>query len=287
MVYLDHNATTPLDARVLAAMQPYLAGPYANPSSSHRYGRAARDAIETARAQVAALVGCAAGEVTFTSGGTEANNLAIKGIAARNTPGRLLHSAIEHPSVVEPMQALARAGWRVETIAVDTEGRIDAAALARQLEGGDVRLVSCMLANNETGVLQDLARTAALARGAAAPLHVDAVQAAGKVAVNFAEGHAALMSLSSHKIHGPKGAGALVVDPVIDLEPLLHGGGQERGLRGGTENVAALVGFGAAAELAQRELDARAAHAKHLRAHLEAALVRIPGLTLFSALAPR
>ncbi|MGH8481147.1 MAG: cysteine desulfurase family protein, partial [Nevskiaceae bacterium] len=151
MIYLDHNATTPLDARVLEAMLPYLRGPYANPSSQHRMGRAARDAIETARGQVAALVGAEPGTVIFTSGGTESNNLAVKGAALAAPQGRLLYSAVEHPCVLEPMRALAGRGWQVETMAVDGEGRVDAAAFARQLAGGDVRLVSCMIANNETG----------------------------------------------------------------------------------------------------------------------------------------
>lgn len=285
-VYLDHNATTPLDARVLDAMLPFLRGPYANPSSQHRQGRAARDAVETARAQVAALVGADPGEVIFTSGGTEANNLAVKGVAEMAPQARLLYSGIEHPSVQEPMQALGRRGWAVETLAVDVDGRIELAALARQLEGG-ARLVSCMTANNETGLVQDVARIAALARRAGAVFHTDAVQAAGKVPLSFAASGAQLMSLSSHKIYGPKGAGALVADRGLELEPQLHGGGQERGLRGGTENVAALVGFGVAAELAREELESRAAQALRLRQRLEARLARIPGVRVFAALAAR
>ena len=287
MIYLDHNATTPLDARVLDAMLPYLAGPYANPSSSHRLGRAARDAIEAARAQVAALVDADPGEVTFTSGGTEANNFAIKGVAASVRKGRLLYSAVEHPCVVEPMKALAAQGWAVETIAVDSEGRVDAAAYARQLAGGDVRLVSCMVANNETGVIQDVAALAAQARKAGALFHADAVQAAGKIPVSFRALGVDLMSLSSHKIYGPKGAGALVADAAVELVPLLHGGGQERNLRGGTENVAALVGFGAAAELAGVEMEARRAHTQRLRDRLQARLAALPNVTLFGARAPR
>jgi len=287
MIYLDHNATTPLDARVREAMLPFLGGPYANPSSPHRAGRAARDAVEAARAQVAALVGADPGEVTFTSGGTEANNFAIKGAAAAARRGRLLHSAVEHPCVLEPMKALAAQGWTVETIAVDGEGRVDGAAYARQLAGGEVRLVSCMVANNETGVIQDIAVLAAQARQAGAIVHADAVQAAGKIPVMFRGLGVDLMSLSSHKIYGPKGAGALVADASVELVPLLHGGGQERNLRGGTENVAAIVGFGVAAELARAELDSRRAHAQHLRDRLQARLAGLPGLALFGARAPR
>ncbi len=291
MIYLDHNATTPLDARVLEVMLPFLNGPYANPSSQHRPGRAARDAVEAARAQVAALVGADPGEVTFTSGGTEANNFAIKGIAAAAKRGRLLYSGVEHPCVLEPMRALAAQGWKVETIAVDGEGRVDAAAYARQLTGGDVRLVSCMVANNETGVIQDVAALATQARKAGAPgttvFHADAVQAAGKIPLSFPDSGAHLMSLSSHKIYGPKGAGALIADRGVALEPLLHGGGQEKNLRGGTENVAAIVGFGVAAELALAELDLRRERAQRLRDRLQARLAGLPGLTLFGARAPR
>ena len=287
MIYLDHNATTPLDPRVRDAMLPFLGGAYANPSSQHRPGRAARDAIEAARAQVAALVGADPGEVIFTSGGTEANNLAVKGVAAAAKKGRLLYSAIEHPCVLEPMKALAAWGWAVETIAVDSEGRVDAAAFERQLAGGDVRLGSCMLANNETGVIQDLAPLARLARKAGAIFHADAVQAAGKIPVSFPASGAQLMSLSSHKIYGPKGAGALVAGRSVPLEPLLHGGGQEKNLRGGTENLAAIAGFGVAAELARAELDARRVHTQRLRDRLQSRLAGLPGIAIFSAHAAR
>lgn len=289
--YLDHNATTHLDPRVLEAMLPYLTGPYANPSSQHRYGRAARDAVEAARAQVAALVSADPGEVIFTSGGTEANNLAVKGAAAKARRGRLLYSAIEHPCVLEPMQALAAQNWAVETIAVDQQGRVDPARFEEQLRRGDVRLVSCMVANNESGVIQDVSQLTKLTLSAGAPqkitFHADAVQAAGKIPLSFPASGAQLMSLSSHKIYGPKGAGALIADRALELEPLLHGGGQERGLRGGTENVAAIVGFGAAAELALQEMDTRTAHSLKLRERLETALKRMPGLRIFSQQAPR
>ncbi len=296
MIYLDHNATTPLDARVLEAMLPYLTGPCGNPSSAHRPGRAARDAVEQARAQVAALVGADPGEVIFTSGGTEANNFAIKGVAATATKSRLLYSGVEHPCVLEPMRALAGQGWKVETIAVDGDGRVDFPALDAQLRGGDaradaVRLLSCMVANNETGVIQDVARVGQMARDAGAPektvIHADAVQACGKIAVDFRDLRVDLMSMSSHKINGPKGAGALIVDASVDLQPLLHGGGQEKNLRGGTENVAALVGFGVASELARLELGMRRAHLLRLQDRLEAQLAPIPGLRLFGARAPR
>ncbi|MGH8442804.1 MAG: cysteine desulfurase family protein, partial [Nevskiaceae bacterium] len=193
--------------------------------------------------------------------------------------------------VLEPMKALAAQGWAVEAIAVDGEGRVDAAAYASQVKNGDVRLVSCMAANNETGVIQDIAALAKIARAAGAPgqtvFHADAVQAAGKIPLSFPQSGAQLMSLSSHKIGGPKGAGALLADGAVALEPLLHGGGQEKGRRGGTENVAAIVGFGTAAGLARVELAARSAHAQKLRDRLQSRLAGVPGLTLFGARAPR
>jgi cysteine desulfurase len=277
--YLDHNATTRLDERVLEAMLPYLSGPYANASSLHRFGRAARDAVEHARTQVAALVGAQPGEVVWTSGGTESNNLAIKGVAAIDA-GRLLYGATEHPAVMEAAESLA-AQRGVEAIVVDCDGRVDWPRFEQQLAAGPVALVALMRANNETGVIQDVAHAARLVHAAGARFHVDAVQAAGKIALDFAALGADLMSLSSHKLHGPKGIGALLRRADVDLWPLHHGGPQERGLRGGTENVAAIVGFGAAAELAQHEWQARARHTLELRQRLEAGLRALPGVQIF------
>lgn len=282
-VYLDHNATTPLDARVLEAMLPYLSGPYGNASSLHRYGRAARDAVETARAQVAALVGAQAGELLWTSGGTEANNLALKGVCGNHVPTRLLYGATEHPAVMEAAESLAARGWGVESIAVTHDSLVDWRAFEAQLARAPVKLVSLMRANNETGVLQDVARAATLTHGARAWLHVDAVQAAGKIPVDFAALGCDLMSLSSHKIYGPKGIGALIVKAEVELTPLHHGGAQERGLRGGTENVAAIVGFGAAAEWAAQELEVRALHLCALREQLEEGLRALRGIEIFGA----
>ncbi len=282
-VYLDHNATTPLDPRVLDAMLPYLTGPYGNASSLHRFGRAARDAVERAREQVARLVGCPSGAVTWTSGGTEANNLALKGVAAVGGPGRVLYGATEHPAVLEAAEALRGQGRAVESVRVDAQGCVDWTAFETQLAAGPVLLVALMHANNETGVIQDIPRAATMVQAAGAWLHVDAVQSAGKIAVDFAALGADLMSLSGHKLYGPKGIGALVHRSAVDLAPLHHGGPQERGLRGGTENVAAIVGFGAAADLAREELDARAAHTRALRDRLEAALGALPGVRIFGA----
>ena len=286
-IYLDHNATTALDPRVLEAMQPYLTGPYGNPSSVHRYGRAARDAVEAARAQVAALAGARPSELVWTSGGTESNNFALKGATEGVKPTRVLYGATEHPAVLETAEALAARGWGVETIAVNTDGLVDWPAFEAQLRRAPLRIAAVMVANNETGVLQDVPRAAALVHACNAWLLADAVQAAGKIPLDFAASGADLMSLSSHKLYGPKGIGALLVKAEVELAPLLHGGGQERGLRGGTENVAAIVGFGAAAELAQAELQARAAHLLQLRGQLIAGLHQLPGVIIFGEAAPR
>lgn len=280
-VYFDHNATTPLEPRVLDAMMPYLTGPYANASSLHRQGRAARDAVERARDQLALALNCQPGEIVWTSGGTEANNLALKGSTLGLQPTRVLYGATEHPAVMEAAESLAGSGWTVEPVAVDASGIVDWAAFERQLARAPLRLVSLMRVNNETGVLQDVARAAALAHAQGALFHVDAVQALGKIPLDFAATGADLLSLSSHKLYGPKGIGALLRRRDVDLQALHHGGPQERGLRGGTENVAAIVGFGAAVELAMDTLAARTQAARALRDRLETGLRAMPGVRIF------
>lgn len=283
--YLDWNATTPLDAAVREAMLPWLgaAAParFGNASSRHEYGRQARTAIDEARARVAAAVGAHATEVVFTSGGSEANNLFIKGAAATMKPGLIAVSAIEHPCVREPARQLQRGGWRMHEIAVDTQGRVDANDWQAMLEARP-RLVSVMLANNETGVLQDVALLAAQARKVGAWFHTDAVQALGKVEVDFRALGVHALTLSAHKIGGPLGAGALVVDKRVELAPLIAGGGQERGLRSGTENVAAIVGFGVACEHTAARRAAEHARLSVLRDELESALAGF-GAQIFSA----
>jgi cysteine desulfurase len=282
MIYLDHNATTPLDERVLAEMLPYLQGPAANASSIHSLGRRARSAVEHAREQVASWLNAHPSQVIFTASGTEANNLAIKGIAARNIPGAMAASLIEHPSVLKPMVGLMRSGWRIEKLAADDQGRCLFPELA-----SDVRLLAVMLANNESGVLQDISKAAECARRVKAVLLVDAVQAAGKIPVDFSNSGAQLMSVSSHKIYGPQGAGALLRDKAIDLGPLIEGGGQEADLRSGTYNVAAIVGFGKAAELAAAEWKTRHEIVSRLRDQLEAGLALMPEVTVFAQAVPR
>jgi cysteine desulfurase len=289
-VYLDHNASTPLDERVLEAMLPYLTTYHGNASSRHEAGRFARAAIDRAREQVAALVGASPAQVIFTSGGTEANNLVLKGLTLDGPPGRIIVSAIEHPSIRGPAYRLRRSGWEVVDAHTDLNGRVDTARLHQVLEesaNSHTRLVSIMMANNETGVVQDIAALAAEVRAFGALMHTDAVQAAGKVPVDFPASDVHAMSLSAHKLNGPKGVGALVVDKSIDLAPLLDGGGQEKGLRGGTENVAGIVGFGMAAEIAMNELEGRRTAMAALRERLEARLSQIPTLVIFGQGAAR
>ncbi len=287
-VYFDHNATTPLDARVLEGMLPYLATQYGNASSRHEYGRAARRAIDEARQRVACAVGAHPTEVVFTSGGSEANNLFIKGAAAFLKPGVVAISAIEHPCVREPAKQLVRSGWRLREIAVDEHCRIASADFCATLEEKPA-LISVMLANNETGAKLDVASLAMQAKSSRTWFHSDAVQALGKCHLDFRTLNAAgvhALTVSAHKLGGPKGAGALVVDKRVELQPLIAGGGHERGLRSGTENVAAIVGFGLAAELAVARLDMRQTQLSSLRAELEAGLVT-QGAMIFAGAAER
>nr|WP_211167357.1 cysteine desulfurase family protein [Aromatoleum evansii] len=284
-VYLDWNATAPLEPVVREAMLPWLGSRFGNASSRHEYGRQARAAIDEARAKVAAAVGAHATEVIFTSGGTEANNLFVKGAAGLMKPGLIAISAIEHPCVREPAKQLRRADWTLREIAVDRAGLVKRTDWLAVLATKPA-LVSVMLANNETGVLQDVAALAREAKDAGAWFHTDAVQALGKIGVDFRALGVNAMTLSAHKIGGPLGAGALVVDKRLELAPLLAGGGQERGLRSGTENIAALVGFGVACELAAARVSGENVRLCGLRDALEAGLAA-HGMRIFSAGAAR
>jgi len=284
--YLDHNATAPLEATVLEAMLPYLREHFGNPSSVHRHGRRARAAIDGAREQVAALVNAHPSQVVFTSGGTEANNLAIKGVAASHRPGRILIGVTEHPSVAESAESLIEKGWQVERLPVDREGMLQRDALITQTRKG-AALLSVMYANNETGAVQNVAAVAEIARANGALLHTDAVQAAGKLPLDFGVCGAHLLSMSAHKIGGPKGVGALIADKAVELKPLLHGGGQEKERRSGTENVAGIVGFGAAAALVQERLAAYSLRVARLREQLENGLRALEGIEIFSQQARR
>lgn len=286
-IYFDNNASTHIDQRVFEVMKPCLTGPYGNASSLHRFGRDARDAIDAARQQVADLVAVQPTQVVFTSGGTESNNMAIQGVA-RNKPGsRILISAIEHPSAKETGEVLGSQGWDHQVIRAGQDGLVDVDHLESLLSEGKPSLVSVMRANNETGAIQPVEQIAERAARAGAVFHCDAVQAAGKMPLDFAATGAQLMSLSSHKIHGPKGVGALIMKRGLPLMPLLHGGGHEQMLRGGTENLASIVGFGQAAELARLELDQRSTHVQQLRDRLQAGVLDLPGITVFAADMPR
>lgn len=286
MIYLDHNASTPLAPEARAAMLPALDELFGNPSSIHEAGRLARNALDEARRQVAALVNVHARQVIFTSGGTEANNLALKGVARRAGAGRILVSSIEHSAVLGPARDLAAAGFIVEEIPVNPKGVILPGAVEARL-GKDVVLVSVMLANNETGVLQDIAEISRRVRDSGAIMHTDAAQAAGRIPLDFRATGANILTLSAHKLYGPKGAGALVTDGSVDLLPEITGGGHEAGYRAGTENLAGILGFGAAAKLALERRSGRAEHASRLRDRLEESLVIRPGITIFGREAAR
>lgn len=283
-VYLDHNATALIRPEALAAVTAALAAS-GNPSSVHAAGRAARARVEQARGQVATLIGAPPSTVVFTSGGTEANALAIDSAVAGGCR-RLLISAIEHDAVLETAKA---SGAAVELLPVTADGRLDLAALAARLAAWDTAdgrpFVALMLANNETGVIQPVAEAAVLVREAGGWLHVDAVQAAGRIAIDSRALGADTLAISSHKLGGPGGAGALTFGPRVTLVRQLHGGGQERGRRAGTENVAGLAGFGAAAEAAQRDMSAAAAQSEW-RDAAEAALVAA-GAVAIGEQAPR
>jgi cysteine desulfurase len=283
MIYLDHNATTPPDQRVVEAMLPFLSNYYGNPSSLYRHGRLVRSAINAAREQVAALVGVSASQIIFTSGGTEANNLAL---ATLEPQRKLAVSATEHPSILEPARQLQRQGHELHLIPVNNDGVIRQDAINQTIENRP-QLVSMMLANNETGVIQNIAPYAEQLKANNILVHTDAVQALGKIPVQFDDLNVDLMTLSSHKIYGVKGCGTLVVGRNITIKPLIHGGGQEQNKRSGTENVAAIVAFGKAAELAQQELVQRGKQLFFHRLLLEQLLTSIPNLTIFAEYAPR
>jgi cysteine desulfurase len=276
MIYCDHNASTPLRPEALAAMLPYLREHYGNASSVHALGARARDAVETARQQVAALLGARPAEIVFTSGGTESNSLAILGALRMTRRRTVVTTPIEHSSVREVVRGLQDEGYRVREIPVDTAGRIDTAALAAQLDD-DVGLASIGWANNEIGTIQPIAEISALCRARDVRLHVDAVQAVGKLPVQIRG--IDLLSLSAHKLGGPKGVGALFVQREVPLRPLFAGGAQERGRRAGTENVAGIVGIGVACGLAAAELGRFGEACVALREALWAGLqARIPGI---------
>lgn len=278
-VYLDHNATTPTAGPVVEAMLPFLAEHFGNPSSSHPYGRRARKAVDRSREQVSALLGCEPDEVVFTSGGTEANNLAIRGVVEASEGRRhVVTSTVEHPATTQPCGLLERRGHEVTRLPVDAHGAVDASQASALLRPGTT-LLTVLLAQNEVGTLMPVAGLARLARERGSLVHTDAAQAVGKIRVSVRDLGVDLLSVAGHKLYGPKGVGALYVRRGTGIEPLLLGAGHERGLRPGTENVAGIVGLGAACELARATLDAEAPRQRALRDELFDALRNgVPGL---------
>ncbi len=277
-IYLDYNGTTPHAPEVISAMRPFLENAFGNPSSNHWYGIRPKRAVEQARRQVAALLGCAPAEVVFTSGGTESNNHAIRGAAA-NLSGRGRHiitSTVEHPAVLAVCRYLETQGFSVTLVPVDSEGLVHPADVAAAIRP-DTILISLMHANNEVGTVQPLAEVAALARPRGILVHTDAAQSLGKIPVDVAALGVDLLSLAGHKLYAPKGVGALYIRRGVSLEKFCHGAGQENGLRAGTENVLEIVGLGQACEIAARDLNANQAHMQTLRDRLEARFFEMLG----------
>jgi|SRR6516164_947786 len=288
MIYFDHNASTPVRPEAAAALQAALAGLHANPSSAHREGQRARAAIERAREQVGALVGARPDEVVFTSGGTEGDHVALIGAAWAAEPRgrRIAISALEHHAIHGAAAVLERLGWAVEHLPADADGRIDPAAI--ESLPTDTTVVAVMLANNETGVIQPLAEIARRATARGLRVVCDAVQAAGKIPVRRETLDADYLVISGHKFGGPKGAGALIVGAAAPLEPLFRGSAQERGRRGGTENLPGIVALGAAAAAAARDLEAEHQRLLELRARLESGVrAALPDAVVHGAAAPR
>lgn len=281
LVYLDNAATTPLDPRVLEAMLPHLGPGRGNPSSLHARGTAAREAVEGARASVAALLGVSPEEIIFTGGGTEADNLAVLGLARAAAPDKrhVVVSAIEHAAVRESARNLEAEGYEVSWLGVDADGLADPEALAAALRP-DTALAAVMWANNEFGTVQPVAELAAECAVRGVPLHTDAVQAAGRVEIDAPDAGVSTLAVSGHKLYGPQGVGALYIREGSRVGPTVFGGGQEGGVRSGTENVAGIVGLGEASRLALEELDMRVAHETRLRERLISGLLDLPDVRL-------
>ena len=281
-IYLDHNATTPVHPEVVEAMLPWLKEHFGNPSSTHVYGRRTHEAIEAAREQVAALLGCKTEEVFFTSGGTEANNLAILGSAAASAERRkhVVTSAVEHPATARPCDRLEREGWEVTRLPVDTHGLVRIEEV-RAFVRADTALVTVMLANNETGTVMPIHEVTEIAHARGALVHTDAAQAVGKIPARVEDLGVDLLSVAGHKLYAPKGVGALYVRRGTAIQPVLLGAGHERGLRPGTENVPYIVGLGKACEIAARDVEKEAVRQRALRDELwEMLRAEVPGLRL-------
>jgi len=280
LIYLDNAASTQIHEDVLNSMLPYLKEQYGNPSSMHRYGRLAHKAIEKARKQIASLINAEPSEILLTSGGTESNNTALRGIVMKNTSGQIITSSIEHDAILEPCKKLTQNGFDVDYLPVNSFGMVKCSDLQNHISE-KTNLVSIMFGNNEVGTIQPISEIAKICNDHKVPFHTDAIQAVGKIPIDVKELGIDLLSISSHKLYGPKGIGALYIKNGIDVDPLILGGGQERGLRSGTENVASIVGFGKACEIAKNNLNENISQMRKLRDILvEKVLNEIPEVIL-------
>ncbi len=264
MIYLDNAASTPIHRDVLAEMLPFLTDQYGNPSSIHKLGRTANKAIQNARKQIANLINAQPDEIFFTSGGTESNNIALYGFAYAKKGNHIITSSIEHEAVLEPCKRLEKDGFSVTYLPVSSDGLVDPTDIKNAITK-DTCLVSIMFANNEVGTVQPIKEISKICKEKQLPFHSDAVQAVGKMPIDVKDLELSAMSISSHKLNGPKGIGAIYIKKGIKIEPLILGGGQENGIRSGTENVASIVGFGKACELAKENLQKNIVHLKGLR----------------------
>jgi len=280
-VYLDNGATTPLDPRVLAAMLPHLGGRRGNPSSLHAFGGSAREELEEAREGVATLIGASPGEIVFTSGGTESDDLAVLGLARSAAPEKrhAVVSGVEHAAVREAAKRLQSEGFEVSWIGVDEDGLVDPGEFAASVRP-DTALAAVVWANNEVGTIEPVQELAEICAGKDIPFHTDAVQAAGRVPIDVAKTPVSTLALSGHKLYGPQGVGALYVRDGVSLEPIVYGGGQEKGLRSGTQNVAGIAGLGTAAKLASGEMEGRISHERELRDRIMAGIAGMPDVSV-------
>ena len=280
MIYLDNAASTKIHDDVLDSMIPYLKEQYGNPSSIHRYGRLTRKAIEKARKQIAFLINADPSEILITSGGTESNNTALNGIAMKKPSSHIITSSIEHDAILEPCKKLSKNGFDVDYVSVDNFGMVDPANIENKITE-KTSIVSIMFGNNEVGTIQPISKIAKICNSHNVVFHTDAVQAIGKIPIDVKELGVDLLSISSHKLYGPKGIGALYIKNGIDIDPVILGGGQEDGLRSGTENVANIVGFGKACEIAKERFVENTSHMNKLRTSLiEKIHNEIPKVTL-------
>lgn len=280
MIYLDNAASTPVHEKVLEEMLPFFKEQYGNPSSIHRFGRLANSAIQNARKQIATLINSSSNEILLTSGGTESNNTAIYGIAHQAIGKHVITSSIEHDAVLEPCKQLEKEGYRISYLPVDRYGLVNPDQLKNEITK-ETCLITIMYANNEVGTIQPIQEIAKIAKEMHIPFHTDAVQTVGKIAIDVRDTGIDMLSISSHKINGPKGVGALYIRNGVKIHPLMLGGGQENGLRSGTENVASIVGFGTACKLARENTEKNSLHYKKLTSKLVIRILNeIPGSTL-------